>query len=129
MRYLRIQTRTGVLYHIGRKNPFLEKLLTPGLPRKSNSTPVFIEGLNLADGLTNTAAYYTYPGSLTTPPCDENVTWIVLEQPAQMSQEQFKAFKGILGNNFRPIQELNGRKITETLLDLFARIDSFEQDQ
>ncbi|HXE64269.1 MAG TPA: carbonic anhydrase family protein [Bryobacteraceae bacterium] len=104
----------AVLYKIGREDPFLGKLLTAGLPPKSTSDPVSIERLNLAEGLTNTAAYYTYPGSLTTPPCDANVTWIVLKQSAQMSEKQFEAFQGILGNNFRSIQKLNARRITET---------------
>jgi carbonic anhydrase len=104
----------GVLYKIGRDDPFLGKLLTAGLPRQSTSKPVVIDRLNLAEGLTSTASYYTYPGSLTTPPCSENVTWIVLKQQTQMSVEQFEAFRGILGNDFRPIQELNGRIIKVT---------------
>jgi carbonic anhydrase len=104
----------GVLYKVGRQDPFLGKLLKAGLPRKTTSTPVLIERLNLAEGLTSTASYYTYPGSLTTPPCSENVTWIVLKRQAQMSEEQYQAFRGILGNDFRPTQELNGRMVRVT---------------
>ena len=104
----------GVLYKIGRENPFLSKLLTAGLPRKTTSPPVVIEGLNLAEGLIGSTSYYTYPGSLTTTPCTETVTWIMLKQRAQMSEEQFAAFQGILGNDFRPTQELNGRIIRMT---------------
>ncbi|MBV9305989.1 MAG: carbonic anhydrase family protein [Acidobacteriaceae bacterium] len=105
----------GVLYKIGRANRFLAKLLTAGLPVKSNSPPVTIEKLNIGDAFTDTSSYYTYPGSLTTPGCSENVTWFVLKQWAQMSAAQFEAFHGILGNNFRPIQELNGRLIRGTI--------------
>jgi carbonic anhydrase len=104
----------GVLFKIGRTDPFLGKLLTAGLPRKTTSAPVVIERLNLSEGLTSSDTYYTYPGSLTTPPCSETVTWLVLKQQAQMSQEQFEAFRRILGNDFRPIQELNGRTIRVT---------------
>ena len=67
--------------------------------------------INLADGLKNTQDYYTYPGSLTTPPCSPVVTWIVLKQWAALSEEQFRQFNDILGHNFRPLQELNGRTI------------------
>jgi carbonic anhydrase len=105
----------GVLYKIGRANRFLARLLTAGLPIKSSSPPVTVETLNIGDAFTDTSSYYTYPGSLTTPPCSENVTWFVLKQWAPMSAAQFKAFHGILGNDFRPIQELNGRLIHGTV--------------
>ena len=105
----------GVLYKIGRANRFLAKLLTAGLPVKSSSPPVTVEKLNIGDAFTDTSSYYTYPGSLTTPGCSENVTWFVLKQWAPMSAAQFDAFHGVLGNNFRPIQELNGRLIHGTV--------------
>ena len=37
--------------------------------------------------------YYSYKGSLTTPPCSESVTWIVMEEPVQVSQDQLDAFR------------------------------------
>ena len=105
----------GVLYNIGRANRFLATLLTAGLPVKSTSPPVTVDSLNIGTAFTDTSSYYTYPGSLTTPPCSENVTWLVLQQPAQMSAAQYNAFRGILGNDFRPIQPLNGRVIRGTI--------------
>lgn len=67
--------------------------------------------VNLAEGLVNTKRYITYDGSLTTPPCSPIVTWIVLKKPAKMSRAQFSTFRDILGNNFRPLQDLNGREL------------------
>ncbi len=104
----------GMIYNLGRENSFLQELIDAGLPEKSTSPHVHGNPINLADALTDTAAYYTYQGSLTTPPCSEIVTWIVLKRPAQMSEEQFRAFRRILGNDFRPLQDRNGRPIGAT---------------
>jgi len=104
----------GVIYEIGRNSRFLERLIDAGLPRKSGDTVQSAKVIDLADGLTDTSAYYTYDGSLTTPPCSETVTWFVLKHPATLSMAQFKAFNQILGNNFRPLQERNGRVVRRT---------------
>ena len=56
-------------------------------------------------------SYYRYEGSLTTPPCSEDVTWIVLTTPIEMSEAQIAAFKAIIHNNNRPVQPLNGREL------------------
>ena len=55
--------------------------------------------------------YYRYEGSLTTPPCSEEVKWIVLTTPIEMSEAQISAFKAIIHDNNRPVQPLNGRKL------------------
>lgn len=43
--------------------------------------------------------YWTYKGSLTTPPCKECVTWIIFKSPIEVSSEQVS-----LGN-YRKIHE------------------------
>ena len=106
----------GQLFVIGKTNRFVAELLTHGLPTKSgDEVNVPSQMINVADALTNTSRYYTYPGSLTTPPCTETVTWFVLHEYAQLSSEQFDAFRHILGNNFRPLQKRNGRTIRSTV--------------
>jgi carbonic anhydrase len=104
----------GMLYQIGKENPFLSQLIAAGLPKKTTSSHVEIDALNLATAFTRTSSYYTYPGSLTTPACAQVVTWILLKNEAEMSAEQFGAFRGILGNDFRPLQALNGRVVHVT---------------
>ncbi len=52
---------------------------------------------------------FTYPGSLTTPPCSEKVKWNVLREPVQMSQDQINRFRAKYRLNARPIQPLNER--------------------
>ena len=73
--------------------------------------------INVADSPTHTACYHPYPGSLTTPPGSETVTWLVLHDVAQLSNGQFEAFRTILGNNFRPLQKLNARTIRSSVAD------------
>jgi len=64
--------------------------------------------------------YYSYTGSLTTPPCSENVAWHVLTTPITMSKEQLSVLLDKLqglssasstGGSFRPVQPLNGRTV------------------
>jgi carbonic anhydrase len=54
--------------------------------------------------------FYNYEGSLTTPPCTEGVQFYILKTPAELSKQQLAKFPFKL--NARPVQSLNGRKIT-----------------
>lgn len=55
--------------------------------------------------------YFSYSGSLTTPPCTEGVRWIVLQEPIEISEEDVSRFVAIIGYNARPVQPLGGREI------------------
>jgi carbonic anhydrase len=77
-----------------------------------NAPPsVKVNAAGLLPGMHN---YYTFPGSLTTPPCSENVLWLVLEKPMTLSKEQIAKFAAIYPNNARPVQPLNGRALLES---------------
>lgn len=62
-------------------------------------------------------SYFYYPGSLTTPLCYETVSWIIQKAPLTISPAQMKLFNslkakhGLMKNNYRPLQDLNGRSI------------------
>lgn len=58
--------------------------------------------------------YYTYSGSLTTPPCTEGVLWLVMKQPVQLTKEQLADFGKIYKSNVRPVQTSNGRVVKES---------------
>ena len=64
--------------------------------------------------LPKTLAYYTFEGSLTTPPCSESVTWYVLKTPVEVSAAEVAAFAKLYPHNARPIQPRNGRAILES---------------
>jgi carbonic anhydrase len=55
--------------------------------------------------------YWTYAGSLTTPPCTEGVRWYVLEQDLPISREQLHYYGQLYKIDSRPIQDAHGRKI------------------
>lgn len=59
------------------------------------------------------AQYYTYMGSLTTPPCTEGVLWMVMKQPVTVSIEQIDIFHRLYPMNARPVQPTSGRMIKE----------------
>jgi carbonic anhydrase len=60
---------------------------------------------------------YRYDGSLTTPPCSEGVTWVVMTTPIQLSADQIQAFTKVIHDNNRATQPLNGRRVvTEPVL-------------
>jgi carbonic anhydrase len=54
--------------------------------------------------------FYNYEGSLTTPPCTEGVQFYILKKPVDISKDQVGKFPFKL--NARPVQNLNGRKIS-----------------
>lgn len=58
--------------------------------------------------------YYRFDGSLTTPPCSEGVTWLVMKQPVTASGEQIQHFAQVMGHpNNRPIQATNDRVVLQ----------------
>jgi carbonic anhydrase len=59
-------------------------------------------------------SYFTYMGSLTTPPCSEGVLWMVMKQPVPISPEQIAIFSRLYPMNARPIQSASGRLIKES---------------
>lgn len=70
--------------------------------------------VDLAKLLPERREYYTYMGSLTTPPCTENVLWMVFKDPIMVSPEQIGIFARLYPNNARPIQPMHDRLIKES---------------
>jgi carbonic anhydrase len=70
--------------------------------------------LNAADLLPAMRGYYTYMGSLTTPPCSEGVLWMVMKNPVPISADQLAIFARLYPMNARPVQAASGRLIKES---------------
>jgi carbonic anhydrase len=68
--------------------------------------------MNPADLLPkNSNSYFHFMGSLTTPPCSENVKWYVMKEVQSASKEQISALRKFYDHNYRPVQPLNGRVV------------------
>ena len=61
-------------------------------------------------------SYFSYPGSLTTPPCTEEVDWFVMAEPVEVDADLIDRFRQVQGPNVRPIQPDNARPV-----NLFSR--------
>jgi len=104
----------GVLIQAGKSNAAFEPVFAH-LPRKGEKITVDGLTLDLAAMLPEDKGYYSFAGSLTTPPCSEGVNWMVLKNPIKLGADQIKAFRRIFNANARPIQPLNGRVIKESM--------------
>jgi carbonic anhydrase len=84
------------------------------LPLEKNDVVSPSLELDLNDLLPERRDYFTYMGSLTTPPCSEGVLWMVMKQPMTASPAQIALFSRLYPFNARPIQKSAGRMIKES---------------
>lgn len=99
----------GVMVNEGEANaalaPVVEKKLTVGQKEKL-AQPIDIKAL-----IPKEMARFRLDGSLTTPPCSENVAWTIFKSPIQASKAQIAAIEEMAGKNNRPTQPLNQRDV------------------
>lgn len=103
----------ALLLQAGSANPTLSTVMAH-LPRAGEKITVDDLSLDLSAMLPRQLGYYSFAGSLTTPPCSEGVAWMVLKQPAHLSRTQIASFRHLVGHNARPLQALNGRQVLES---------------
>ncbi len=103
----------AVLIQPGKKNPAWEPIFAH-LPRVGEQVTVDGLALHPAALLPQGRGYYSFEGSLTTPPCSEGVQWMVLKEPVKLSAQQIKSFRKVYSANARPLQPLHGRVIKES---------------
>lgn len=112
----------GVFLEIGEKNASLQKVLDSFQDIKAKGKQTTFVGFDPTSLLPACLNYWTYDGSLTTPPLLESVTWIVCKQPISVSSEQMAKFRCLLFSsegeaeccmvdNYRPPQPLKGRSV------------------
>ncbi len=99
----------GVLLKEGNENPGI-KALWANMPRKEGPE-VIPEGVKFNPGslLPREFDFFSYEGSLTTPPCTEGVRFFILKSTVNVSAAQVAEFP--FDANARPVQSRNGREI------------------
>ena len=104
----------AVLFNLHPKdvdNPCLGFLPTTP-PREGCAKPVGAVDLDCITGPLLGSPFYSYPGSLTRPPCIQGVTFHVFEQPVLISSRQLAALsKAFPRGNNRPVQPLDDRVV------------------
>lgn len=103
----------AVLLNRGAAQPLIQTVWN-NLPLEKNEAQPVRQPVDLNALLPAERSYYTYMGSLTTPPCTEGVLWMVMKTPVQVSAEQIGIFSRLYPMNARPIQAASGRMIKES---------------
>lgn len=101
----------GAMIEPGGKNALFDELMKKAPADEGQETKI---GKADPDALLpETAHFYRYQGSLTTPPCSETVVWTILKEPIKVSGEDIGRFQKIYSANARPLQHIERRYILE----------------
>jgi carbonic anhydrase len=103
----------AVLLDRGSVQPLVQTVWN-NLPLEKGEEQAARVAIDLNHLLPTDRRYYTYMGSLTTPPCSEGVLWMVMQQPVPISPEQIDIFARLYPMNARPVQAAAGRLIKQS---------------
>ena len=81
------------------------------LPAETSDPDAMGMSMNGANMLPESTTFFTYNGSLTTPPCTEIVRWLVMTEPVTISAAEVEAFASIFEHNARPTEPLGNRDL------------------
>lgn len=103
----------------------------------ANETLSVKTGVSITDLLPKDKRFYFYEGSLDAPPCQESVTWIVMDAIQTLSDQQMECFRNILRTptgfveykSWRFLQHRNHREIfaSDNVGVLSKRYDLYEK--
>ena len=101
----------AVLLTVGNEQPMLQQVWN-AMPGTRDRTRERLDvTINAQQLLPADRTYYSYMGSLTTPPCTEGVQWLVMKTPVEISRDQVAHFTALYPMNARPLQAQNDRLI------------------
>jgi carbonic anhydrase len=110
-------TVMSVLAEEGKESQLFE-FLESFLPIDENKTREIHQSLDLATLFPANNDFYSYEGSLTTPPCTENVNWVIFKEPIIVSVEEvLKLKKNMPKDNYRNEQPINNRIVSINVHD------------
>lgn len=102
----------SVLVVPGKLNQLIERL-AQNIPTIAGDTRE-IDRVSWADVLPRKKTYWTYIGSSTTPPCDEDVRWIIFTDESSSSKSAIDHFVLRQKSNVRPVFGLGKRSLTRS---------------
>ncbi len=83
------------------------------LPEREGASVSLGDSFDPSGFLPGSDTHVTFAGSLTTPPCSEGVSWIVLRDAVSADAAWISALEARLGRNNRPVNPLHGRILEE----------------
>ncbi|XP_038706504.1 alpha carbonic anhydrase 7-like [Tripterygium wilfordii] len=106
----------GIMYTIGRPDTFLSSIIDHLSVVTDNEDEEKVIGeVNPRDIKSGSRKYYRYIGSLTIPPCTENVIWTMVRKVRTVTREQVKLLRVAVHDesdtNARPLQPINKRSV------------------
>ena len=103
----------GVLLNEATENAAYQ-LYISNLPAEKTDVRDVGVAINAMELLPAVHTTFRYSGSLTTPPCTENVNWLLMTTPVGLSEEQLRLLDSLFeGGNNRPVQPINARALLE----------------
>jgi carbonic anhydrase len=103
----------AVLLERGNAHPVVQAVWN-NLPLEKGVELAARSPLDLNALLPTDKRYATFMGSMTTPPCQEGVLWMVMKTPVALSDYQLAVFARLYPMNARPVQAAHGRLIKES---------------
>ena len=103
----------AVLLERGSAHPLVQSVWN-NLPLEKGEDVAARTTLDMNTLLPTERSYFTYMGSLTTPPCSEGVLWMVMKTPMPIAPDQIGVFSRLYPMNARPLQSVAGRLIKES---------------
>ena len=97
----------------GKFNDTVQSLVNNAPANKSYLRKISTSVTNALDFFPPNFGYYEYVGSLTRPPCTENIRWVILKEPIEAEKGQIDWLHKTLGDNARPLQALNDREVLQ----------------
>ena len=104
----------GILLNEGESENAAYAGVIDNLPAQAGEPTAMGDAIALDAMLPERLGYYTYQGSLTTPPCSEIVRWLLLDAPVALSADQIAAYTAIYAGNARPTLPRGQRDLLHT---------------
>jgi carbonic anhydrase len=98
---------------VGKENPVI-KTLWQRIPYPGKEIKIPYIKINAMDLIPADRGFYRFPGSLTTPNCNEPVQWYLMKNAIEMSEAQINQYRKYYQNTTRPLQPLNDRPLVES---------------